>query len=283
MKTAEENTVLQQLQHIELEIYKEVVKICDRHNLTYYMSGGTFLGAVRHKGFIPWDDDMDMYVPRDDYEKLIKILREELPEPYIVQYFAYNKNVHRYFARVENTKVKLIRRHAIKPELSNAWIDIFPLDGMPEGKIRSNLRKIHLLYLRMLMQLSVFDEIVTLNRERPWYEKLIVWIAIKTPIQKMLSWEKRSRKLDKALKSFPLSESKTYMNFMSTYKFKDLMPKSVYGKGALYQFEDAEFRGPEDYDTFLRKLFGDYMKLPPVEERNNHYFDRDSLEVLSDD
>ncbi len=261
-------------------MYKEIVKICDRHGLTYFLSAGTFLGAVRHKGFIPWDDDMDMRMPRPDYEKLIRYLNKELPEPYIVRSFVLDHSVHRYFTRVENTRVKFRRTHTRNEQLTNAWIDIFPLDGMPENKILAKIRKTHLLYRKMLMQISVFDEIVDVTKKRPMSEKIIVFLATHTPIQRMLSFDRCWRKLDRALKAYPLSKSRYYMNFMSAYKFKDIIPKSLYGKGAMYPFEDTSFRGPADYDGFLKILYGDYMKLPPVEVRNKHNMDQASLEII---
>ena len=275
----EQISKLRQLQLVELEMFKEVVRICNKYHLTYFMSAGTFLGAVRHKGFIPWDDDMDMRMPRPDYEKLVRVLRKELKPPYIAQYFRLDKNVHRYFCRVENTRVHLHRNQTVKGEDSNAWIDIFPLDGMPSNKLLFNLRKMHLKYRKMWMQLSVFDEIVDVTKKRVWYERIIVFLALHTPIQKCLSWEKQWRKLDRALKSYSVNRSDTYMNFMSAYKFKDVIPQKVYGKGKEYQFEDTTFMGPEDYDTFLKTLYGDYMKLPPVEKRKKHGIEDDSIVI----
>ncbi len=273
----ETKTKLQQLQEVELGIFKEVVRICDKYQLTYYMSAGTFLGAVRHQGFIPWDDDMDMRMPRPDYEKLLEVIQKELPAPYATRHFYFDKNVHRYFCRVENTKVHVHRNHTVHGQDSNAWIDIFPLDGMPDNKVLFKLRKFHLLYRKMWMQLSVFDEIVDVKKKRAWYEKIIVFLALHTPIQKCLSWEKMRDKLDKALKSYDVSKSKYYMNFMSAYKFKDIIPKEIYGKGALYPFETEMFNGPENYDAFLKILYGDYMKLPPEDKRGKHEMDFDAI------
>lgn len=275
-----EQSTLKKLQLMELDMFKEVVRICDKYDLTYFMSAGTFLGAVRHKGFIPWDDDMDMRMPRDDYEKLIKILPVELKSPYIACHYSIDKKYHRYFCRVENTKAQLVRTHTINEQKSNIWMDIFPLDGMPENKIYFNLRKIHLLYRKMMLQLSVFDEIIDVKKKRPWYENVIVYLATNTNIQKHLSLDKMWEKLDNALKSYSCEKSNYYMNFMSAYKFKDIMPKSVYGEGKLYAFEDTKFKGAEDSDTFLKTLYGDYMKLPPEEKRNNHDVDGASIEIL---
>lgn len=271
---------LQKLQHIELGIYKEVVRICDKYGLTYYMSAGTFLGAVRHHGFIPWDDDMDMRMPRLDYEKLMKLLPQELSAPYILRHFSNDKNSHRYFARVEDTSVHFQRTHAMKLQTNNAWIDIFPLDGMPNNKIIASLRKFHLLYRKLWMQLSVFDEIVDVKKKRPFREQVIIFLAMHTPIQRWLSWDSQVRKMDKALKAYPIEKSDVYMNFFSAYKYKDIIYKKIYGKGALYQFEDVKFKGPEDYDSFLKIIYGDYMKMPPESSRNKHFIDSNSIEFV---
>lgn len=268
------------LQTAELKMFKEIVKVCEKYNLTYFMSAGTFLGAVRHQGFIPWDEDMDMRMPRADYEKLIEVLHDELSYPYTCATYTRDSNVHRYFARVENKCVRFQRVNTKIHQKSNVWIDIFPLDGMPSNKVRRKIREWHLLYRKMWMHLSVFDEIVDLKQDRPWYEKIIVFLALNTPIQRMISWDKAVRNLDRALKAYPLEKSEYYMNFMSSYKFKDIIPKTVYGNGKMYKFEDAEFLGPEDYDTFLKALYGDYMKLPPVEKRCKQGIDYDSIEVL---
>ena len=281
-KAMETKTKLQQLQAVELDIFKEVVRICEKYGLTYYMSAGTFLGAVRHKGFIPWDDDMDMRMPRPDYEKLLSVLPDELREPFAARHFYHDRNVHRYFCRVENTKVRLHRNHTVHGQDSNAWIDIFPLDGMPENTLLAGCRKIHLLYRKMWMQLSVFDEIVDVKKKRALPERIIVFLALHTPIQKCLSWEKTWKKLDKALKSYDVGKSKYYMNFMSAYKFRDIIPKAIYGKGAKYPFEDQSFNGPEDYDAFLKILYGDYMKLPPEEKRKKHGLDDESIVIETD-
>ena len=261
---------LRRLQMVELAMLKEVVRICEKHGLTYYLSAGTFLGAVRHHGFIPWDDDADVRMPRPDYEKLLDILPGELSDPYFVNHFKYNPNAHRYFMRVENPKVKIQRTQSKTGEICNAWLDIFPLDGMPKNKIHNKFRQLRLWNRRMWLQISVFDEIVELKKKRPWHENLIIKIVKHTPIQHFVKYDKMWKKLDKAMKAYPVDKAKYLVNFMGYYKFRDMIPKSVYGKGAMYKFEDTEFNGPEDYQTFLRTLYGDYMKLPPEGSRNKH-------------
>ena len=275
----EQGENLRKLQMVELEMLKEFVRICEKHKLTYYLSAGTFLGAVRHQGFIPWDDDADVRMPRPDYEKFVRFCRKELREPYLVKYFRYDHSVHRYFCRLNDPRVKLRRTNSKYGEISNVWLDVFPLDGMPKNRLLNKLRQYHLLWRRMWLQISVFDEIVTLDKKRSKLENLIIWFVRHTPIQNFVSYDRMWYKLDRAMKACPVDKAAYYVNFMGMYKFRDMIPKEVYGKGAPYTFEGETFNGPENYDAFLTKLYGDYMKLPPEEERNKHFTEIESMTI----
>lgn len=274
MNMNENVSMLRQTQLAELNILKEVVRICDKYGLTYYLSGGTFLGAVRHKGYIPWDDDTDIRMPRPDYERLLTVLKDELDAPYKVDHFLAGNNTKRfpyYFCSVNDPRILLHSTRSMAGEDRCAWIDIFPIDGMPKNVVRNKLRQLRLLYGRLRFQISVFDTIVDLKKiGRPAYEKILIKILTHIPLQKIFNYDKAWIKLDKALKAYPYDKAEYVLNIMSSYKLKDMMKKTVYGKGASYQFEDAYFNGAEDYDTFLTHLYGDYMKCPPENERNKH-------------
>ena len=124
------------LQQVDLEIVKEVVKICDAHNLKYYMLGGTMLGAIRHKGFIPWDDDIDLGMPRDDYEKFLEIAETELPETYKVVNYRNTPEYQYYITRILDTDTKVEEeRIGNENRYTHASIDIFPIDGTPNNAI----------------------------------------------------------------------------------------------------------------------------------------------------
>ena len=127
---AEDNSQLRALQLVELEIMKIFVNICERHQLRYIMIGGTMLGAIRHKGFIPWDDDIDVGMPRADYEKFLQIVRAELPADYDFLNYKQNPEYLRYFSRIVDTRVKVTNASYTDTLVEHAWIDIFPLDGL---------------------------------------------------------------------------------------------------------------------------------------------------------
>ena len=147
---------LRKLQLIELEILKEFVKICNEEKLTYYISGGTFLGAVRNKGFIPWDDDVDVAMPREDYEIFLNIVEKKLNKNYIFQTYRNTENYYHYFSRIVDNTIKVRNNSAKQSKIEPAWIDIFPLDGMPKNKIVLMIHKFVLLSKRALLQFSCF-------------------------------------------------------------------------------------------------------------------------------
>ena len=262
---------LRKLQLCELEILKDIVKICDKHNLVYYMMGGTFLGAIRHKGFIPWDDDIDISLNRDDYEKLFEILEKELPNKYVIDNFYKNDKCITYASRIENPNIKINERAATVEQIRNAWIDVFPLDGMPNNYFVRKIHQLRLLYLRMMFRYSTFSLSVVQNKKhRPLHEKILVYIGNHTNIEKKLNSNKCLKRLDKSLKKYKYKNSKYVVNFMGAYSFKEMFKKEIYDNYQKYQFEDTMLNAPKDYDTVLTQMYGDYMKLPDDSERNKH-------------
>ena len=144
---------LRKLQLMELDILKQVTETCNRYGLRYYLLGGTFLGAVRHQGFIPWDDDIDIGMPRADFEKFCKLAEKELAAP--LGFISYKNNKeHIYFhPRVYNFNSRVIDRSGVEEKETHAWIDVFPLDGMPGNKFVRKLHGFRLLFLRLLFRL----------------------------------------------------------------------------------------------------------------------------------
>lgn len=265
-------TTLKDIQCAALDILLDFVRVCDSLKLTYYISGGTYLGAIRHNGFIPWDDDVDVAMPRKDYDKLLLCGDNFFCKDYKLVHYSKQDNVIHYCAKLESSKYQLIDNTASVPRKVNIWIDIFPLDGMPDNAIVTKLHELRLLSLRGLFKLSLFDKIVNQkNRNRPVYENVIIDIARHVNFSRFMNPNKRMQALDKTLSKYDFYSSKKIMNFMGSYKFKSIMDrKNIYSDGAFYSFEGHKLRGPKNYDAYLRKIYGDYMKLPPLEERNWH-------------
>ena len=263
---------LRQLQLKELELLKFFQQVCKEHNIEYYALGGTLLGAVRHKGFIPWDDDIDVGIPRPDYERLCKIL-EEMSGTGKIKFRSYknSEDYIRYFGHIEDTTFKVVRHDKLKAEETYAWIDLFPLDAMPNNALLRKLKVFQVLVLRALFRFSCFDTLVDVHKKgRPLHEKILVWIGLHTPIQKLFNTKSCLRALERALTSTSYEKSDYLVNAMGAYKFREMFHKKYYGKGRMYPFEDTEICGPEDYDFVCKQLYGDYMTPPKMDDRNHH-------------
>lgn len=267
-----EDSSLRQLQLKELELLKLFQKVCAENNISYFALGGTLLGAIRHKGFIPWDDDIDVGVPRPDYERLCKILEEgTLGDKIHFRSFKNTEGYIRYFGRLEDESMKIVRHDNIKVEEAFAWIDLFPLDAMPNNSILRKIKVFQVLVLRALYRFSCFDTLVNVNKKgRPLHERILVWIGLHTPVQKFFNTKNCLVRLEKALTSTSYEKSNYLVNAMGAYKFNEMFDKMHYGDGTMYPFEDAEIRGPIDYDFVCTQLYGDYMTPPKRDNRNHH-------------
>ena len=265
------NTNIELLHKADLEIVKEVVDICEKNNLMYYMLGGTMLGAIRHGGFIPWDDDIDLGMPRDDYEKFLLIAPKKLSENLKVVNYKTDPKYQYYITRVLDTNTKVIEeRIGNDNKYTNVSIDIFPIDGTPNNIILRKIYFFRVLYHRALMSLCYKDSI---DRKRPRsrVERIFLWFMEKIPINKLTTPYKQKEKIDKLLKSQNVKKSKNIGNIMGAYRTKEIVPAEFYGEGKMYKFEDIELRGMEMADEYLTWTYGNYMELPPEEKRKTHF------------
>ena len=262
---------MEQIHEIDLKLAKEFFKICKKHKLNYYVIGGTFLGAIRHKGFIPWDDDMDIAMPRKDYEKFLEVANDELPKNMRLVTF-YNDKEHRYFLpRIVDLNTEIVEKRFEKiGKKSHLFIDIFPIDGTPNNAL---LRKIHyfrILLNRMLVSWYYIDTIDP-ARKRKKYEKVLIFLGKILPTKKMINPRKRLMKIDKILKKHSIEKSNNIGTIMGAYRTREIVPKEYFGKPTKYTFEDITVTGPEMYDEYLTHMYGDYMTPPKKKDNNSHY------------
>lgn len=274
-KTMEYNSQLRKLQLIELNILKLFAKICEENSLRYFLIGGTMLGAVRHEGFIPWDDDVDIGMPRSDYEKFLCIVQEKLPEHFSLLNYKTTDKYLRYFSRLVDERVKVHNVSNTNKLVEEAWIDIFPLDGMPNNAI---LQKIHFLTLsfeRVMYHFSCFEDMVNLNRPgRPQYQRIIIKIGEKTRFGRNMDTKKLLRNIEKKLMKYPYDGSKFMVNFFGAYVFKEVVDKDLLGEGKKYRFEDTYLNGPLKYEPYLSQFYGDYMKPPSNADKDKHNIEK---------
>lgn len=267
-------------EEINLERYKQILldelifirDICEKNNIKYFLYGGTLLGAVKYKGFIPWDDDVDIALLRDDYEKLLKLLEENESDDYKVLHINNTKDYYYPYAKLVAKKTKVIENAKEIKELG-VFLDIFPLDGISDD-YKEDFRKIRFIFNLSSKRMRIKDpinksSIKTTQIKDVKYKKIKDFIYnfvdyVTVPLGNKF-WVKL---LDKNLKKRKLSD----YNYVSRYKYSDeVFEKSLFEETATYEFENNEFKSMKNYDIFLKRVYGDYMKELPKELQCTHH------------
>lgn len=257
-----------EVQEIIWQIMQEIMPVVKKYNLKYFMLGGTLLGTVRHGGFIPWDDDIDIGMPRQDYDKFLEIIQKELPSYLKLHTYWDESDHHYYFSRVVDTRHELKRTGSTVERTEDVWVDIFPLDGMPNNVLVRRVHMIHLLYARARYHMATFNRVNLKRPGRPLSERIIIKLVMVTGLGTNSNAKYWLDRIDALLRKYKVEQSEWVVNFMGQYKFKEMFPKSWYGEGTMYEFEDSELMGPDNYDAVLNKQYGDYM-IPP-KNKNAH-------------
>lgn len=256
---AEELKVLKQ---IEKENLKAFIEICEKLNLRYYLLGGTLLGAVRHKGFIPWDDDIDVGMPRQDYEVFLEKGQELLPEHLFIQTIFTDPQYPHCFAKIRNNNTTFVESSMCNRKMNHGvYIDIFPLDYYPEDEKASRKLDRKKKYFNRRVACSFYFP------EKETFKYKLVSFLMKVMFP---SLNKVLRKRDALYKS--AAESELLANHGGAWGKKEIVPKSWYGEGTELQFEGLTVIGPKEYDKWLTQVYGDYMQLPPEEKRVGHHY-----------
>lgn len=253
------------LQLVQANIMDDIHRVCVKNNLKYYMIGGTALGAVRHRGFIPWDVDIDIAMPREDYEKFIEIANTELNSNYECQTYKTNKIFHspHILVILKNSSISL-KDDDLNPHMkrSGIYVDILPLDQVP---LEPKLRRKHARALKFISKLKYYKD----SRIYPHNGAMIRILKIILRKFVFISYYRLNDLQQKyATKYNTLPDTGEVCSTLSHYKYEKLcMHKSIWGVPKLYDFEGRQYYGPENIDAYLSKLFGDYMKLPSVESQ----------------
>ncbi len=254
---------LRELHQVEVEILDEIVRICAKYDLKYYLIGGTLLGAVRHKGFIPWDDDLDIVMPRADYDKFCDICKTELDE----KYYLHNINTDNKYWLIH---AKIRKNNTIFEEQSisglschkGVFVDIFPLDNAQDIDSKEQLKR-----TRKIKTIStLIYRKSKLNIRYSLKSRLLAFCLSFVSIKTLTKWQM------KLMTKFNNETCDYYVNYGSNYStVKQTMLRSKYEPSCEVEFEGKLYKTLGEYEYFLNRIYGeDYMQLPPEEKRITH-------------
>lgn len=252
----------QELKDALLSITLEVVKFLDENNLNYVIIGGTLLGAVRHKGFIPWDDDIDLGMPRDDYNRLHELVKEKPISDSLRLVSITAGNSPYPFAKVLDKNTKIVNsKTSLHTEL---WVDIFPIDGMPDlDKARLEKQNKRLKRYAFLLENACCEY----GSGKSTLRKIV-----KVPViafSRIKGAAYYGHKIDDEAKAVSIDDN-DYAAITVWGGVNAAVPKEKMLTTSELEFEGAMLKAPADYDEYLSKMYGDYMTPPPEKERINH-------------
>lgn len=258
---------LKEMQLLQINILKDVHNFCEENKLKYYLAGGTLLGAIRHKGFIPWDDDIDIIMPRPDYERFLKIYKPK-NESYVLTCTENNPNHLYTYAKIFDNRTEKIENGIIysKNNYGGVDIDIFPMDGLPEDIETSNKffikqKKLFTLYTFALIEFSKSKNI---------FKTLPKYLIAKSC--RLIGKGYFINKINNNGKQYDFDKCKyVACSVVPYYGNKERVLKENYAKQILVDFDGEKFYAPAGYEEYLSNLYGNYMELPPVEKRVTHH------------
>jgi len=266
-RSKEKPLSLKELQRVEYEILEVLKDFCDKNHLRYYLCNGTLIGAVRHKGFIPWDDDIDVMMPRPDYEKLKRIVRKDgkLDEYRKLDDLRLNRQALSSVMRVYDLRTKLEFKDFILKKDFGCWIDIFPLDGMSSSSV---MRFVQCKLVRVIRDLSIANDTkLGVKRRTKLLTILQYGILPVLPFIRMVGHERWIRLIDRLSRRYRFRDSEYVGVIAGIAGHKEAMLKTRMEPAILVDFEGDKFTAMANYDEYLTNLYGDYMTPPDEKKR----------------
>lgn len=250
----------------QLELLNWFLRICEEYRLTYFCVCGTALGAVKYKGYIPWDDDVDVALPREDYEKFLQIAPSVLPEHIFLQNHRTDPKFPHLFSKLRNSNTTFIEEGVAHLDMNHGiYIDVFPLDGYPKSKKEQN----RLRWKKKTLLWRVYCALKNNGNKK---------VAVRNACFRLLGCHKRTHKalakLNRVLSAYPTDQSEIWCNHGNWQGEKEYAPKWQYGKGMKAEFEGLEVIIPEKYDEYLTQKYGDWRADLPKEKQVSHHIAR---------
>lgn len=256
---------IKEVQKEALNILKIAVEFFNKNNIKYYIFYGTLLGAVRHKGFIPWDDDIDVVIPRPEYEKLLKILKEKnniIDNEQNIEAIGWElKNSDWPFLKFINKNIEVNEEANFD---YNLWIDVFPLDGVPH-KENKDFKK--MCQLRKIFMARKYD-----IKNTNVYSKNIIKKVLKRTLyilMRVISYDKVIEKFINLCKKYNYNDCEYVSDNIGDGTANVVFEKKMF-EDEIFDFEDIKVNGIKEYDKCLKILYGNYMRLPDEKDRITH-------------
>ncbi len=249
---------LEQTHKIQVMLLDQVDRICRKHDIKYMICDGTLLGAIRHKGFIPWDDDIDISMERPEYEKFCKVCQQELDgDKFFFQTYNTDENYPWIYAKMRYNYSKFVRAGQEHLDMNDGiFLDIFPLDGVPNNRIVRYFFNIK----RVLFRKMLYSVVGSVSEKNP-FKRTVFKILNKFP----------KRSVHKGFEAMAQKYNDPKYKYITNYAF----PEPLRERRWIHNMTDVEFEGKlyqttAHYDEWLTVMYGDYMELPPVEERHGN-------------
>lgn len=250
-----------EIKAIQLQILESVHSFCKENSIPYVLWAGTLLGAIRHNGYIPWDDDIDIAIPRTEFNKFMKEYRHDR---YVANCISKDPNFCFTLGKVFDTKTELVENKYYRTSIG-VNIDIFPIDGLPEDKRECIKHSKKIMFLKSLIELKQMR-----FRKGRKLSKNAALLLSKIALLPF-SYKSITRNMNNLIQKYKYEDCRCVANLAWGIGEKEAIPKEVFEHRILWTFEQRKFYIPMDYDYVLKRRYGDYLTLPPETDRISHH------------
>lgn len=251
---------LSPLHQVELDLMQTVINICDTEKIDYFLIGGSLLGAIRHQGFIPWDDDIDIGMRRSDYQRFITVANRYLdPNTYFLQTGASDPDYALSYMKLLDVNTYIEEKNNVNNAFKGVFVDIFPFDKIPDDDA---LRR------SQMMHYKLEDAAILLRLNYNFVKTPLRNILKKKTAQQLAEVNAQKQDREGYMRLYEQSDSRTYKNLASQYDYdKEILSSAELTELVTTPFENMTVKIPQAYDQILTRMYGDYMQLPPADQR----------------